>query len=176
MALVAFLRGVNVGGHRRLRPTTLARQLRHLDVVSIGATGTFVVREPVGRKQLRSEIARRLPFDAEIAICRGGDVAQLLAHESLATLPGRADIVRFVSVLVRRASRTPDLPIAFPSRGKWLLKVLARDGRFVFGAYRRDMRVIRHLGELDRAFGVPVTTRNWNTIAAVAKVLNAGAT
>jgi hypothetical protein len=27
------------------------------------------------------------------------------------------------------------------------------------------------LGDLDRLFGVPATTRNWNTIAAIAGVL-----
>ena len=37
MALVVFLRGVNVGGHRTFRPTVLAKQLRHLDAVNIGA-------------------------------------------------------------------------------------------------------------------------------------------
>jgi uncharacterized protein (DUF1697 family) len=34
------------------------------------------------------------------------------------------------------------------------------------------MKVIGYLGTLDRVFGVPVTTRNWNTISAIAKVLD----
>ncbi len=33
------------------------------------------------------------------------------------------------------------------------------------------MKVIGYLGALDRLYGVPVTTRNWNTIAAIARVL-----
>jgi hypothetical protein len=33
------------------------------------------------------------------------------------------------------------------------------------------MRVISYLGTVDRLFGVPIATRNWNTITAVAKVL-----
>ena len=63
------------------------------------------------------------------------------------------------------------MPMTLPPRGKWLLKILGRDGRFVFGVYRRDMKVISYLGTLDRAFGVPVTTRTWNTFIAIAKVL-----
>jgi hypothetical protein len=51
------------------------------------------------------------------------------------------------------------------------LKILARDNRFVFGVYRRHMKVIRYLGTFDRLFGIPVTTRNWNTITAIARVL-----
>jgi uncharacterized protein (DUF1697 family) len=33
------------------------------------------------------------------------------------------------------------------------------------------MKVIGYLGTLDRVFGVPATTRNWTTIAAIAKVV-----
>lgn len=58
-----------------------------------------------------------------------------------------------------------------PASGKWLLRVLANDGRFVVGLYRRDMKAIDHLGTLDRLFGVPVTTRNWNTVSAIARAL-----
>ena len=63
-----------------------------------------------------------------------------------------------------------------PRRGAWLLKILARDNRFVFGVYRSHMKVISYLGTFDRLFGVPVTTRNWNTITAIAMVLRNGET
>jgi hypothetical protein len=33
------------------------------------------------------------------------------------------------------------------------------------------MKVIGYLGALDRIFGARATTRNWNTLAAVAAVL-----
>jgi len=37
------------------------------------------------------------------------------------------------------------------------------------------MKVINYLGAFDRLFGVAVTTRNWNTIAAIARVLESSA-
>jgi hypothetical protein len=131
-----------------------------------------VIRQPISRAQLRVEVARRLPFDAEIMICQGREIARLMSHDFFAGLPVRPDIVRFVSVLSRRPRSAPRLPIKLPSRGGWLLKVLARDNRFVFGLYRRHMKVIGYLGTLDQLFGVPVTTRNWNTITAIGKVLD----
>ncbi len=176
MALVVLLRGVDVGGHRTFRPSTLAGQLHYLDAVNIGAAGTLVIRRPISLAKLRAAIARRLPFDADILICRGQEIIRLLSHECFAGRVARPDIVRFVSVLSRLPRSAPRLPIIRPPRGKWLLKVLGREGRFVFGHYRRHMKVISYLGELDRIFGVPVTTRNWNTITAIAKVLNDGAT
>jgi uncharacterized protein (DUF1697 family) len=176
VALVVLLRGVNVGGHRTFRPTTLVQELKHLDAVNIGAAGTFVIRRPVPRAELRAELARRLPFAAEIVICQGRDIAGLLSRNHFADQPVRPDIVRFVSVLSRRPRAAPSTPMSFPSRGRWLVKILARDGRFVFGIYRRHLKVIGHLGTLDRLFGVPVTTRNWNTITAIARALGGGGT
>lgn len=48
---------------------------------------------------------------------------------------------------------------------------LSMDNRFVVGMYQRHMKVIGYLGKLDGLFGVPATTRNWNTITAICKVL-----
>jgi len=171
VALVALLRGVNVGGHRTFRPTTLIEQLKHLDAVSIGAAGTFVIRQPVTKTRLRAEMASRLPFQTEIMICQDREIVRLMSHNHFAQQPARPDIVRFVSVLSRRPRSVPSMPMSFPSTGTWLMKILGTDSRFVFGLYRRQMKAIGYLGTLDRLFGVPVTTRNWNTMTAIARVL-----
>ncbi len=171
MALVVLLRGVNVGGHRTFRPSTLAGTLKHLDVVNIGAAGTFVIRRPVTRATLRAELTHNLPFATEIMICEGRDILRLMSHNPFADQPVRPDTVRFVSVLSQRPRALPSLPMCLPSSGRWLLKILARENRFVFGLYRRHMKVIGYLRTFDRIFGVPATTRNWNTITAIARVL-----
>jgi uncharacterized protein (DUF1697 family) len=171
LALVVFLRGVNVGGHRTFRPTVLAAQLKHLGAVNIGAAGTLVIRRPVSQTQLRAELTRRLPFAAEIMICEGREIVRLTSQDRFAGQPVRPDIVRFVSVLSRRPRTVPPVPTTFSPSGTWLMKILARDGRFVFGVYRRHMKVIGYLGMLDRLFGVPATTRNWNTVTAIARIL-----
>lgn len=175
MALVVFLRGVNVGGHRNFRPSALAAQLAHLGAVNIGAAGTFVIHEPMERALLRTEIASRLPFDAQIAICQGWEIRRLASLDVFAGHTTRADVVRFVSVLSRTPRSTPSMPMRIPARGEWLLQVLGRERRFVFGLYRRRMKVIGYLGSLDRMFGVPVTTRGWSTVTAIVRALEARA-
>jgi uncharacterized protein (DUF1697 family) len=172
---VVLLRGVNVGGHRTFRPARLAEQLQHLGAVNIGAAGTFVIRQPVSQTQLRAELASRLPFETDIMICQSREISRLLSEDWFAGRPSRPDVVRFVSLLSRVPRVAPPLPLTLPPRGQWLLRVLARDGRFVIGEYRRQMKAIGYLGTLDRLFGTPATTRNWNTIAAIAKVLDRGA-
>lgn len=169
MSRVVLLRGLNVGGHRRFRPTTLASQLRHLGAINIGAAGTIVIREPVSAAHLRGEVARLMPFAAEIVICRGSQIARLLAHGCFAGQPLGRDVVGLVSVLSRRPRAVPRLPLTLPRRGRWLLKVFACDGPFILGMYRRHMRVIGYLGALDRLYGVPVITRSWTTMTAIAR-------
>ena len=114
MTHVVLLRGVNVGGHRTFRPARLAEQLQHLGAVNIGAAGTFVIRQPVSRAQLRAEFASRLPFDTDIMICPSREFARLLSQHWFAGCPSRPDIVRFVSVLSRVTRLSPQLPLTLP--------------------------------------------------------------
>ena len=171
MALVVLLRGINVGGHRSFRPVKLAEALKHLGAVNIGAAGTLVLRGPMTQAQARAQVARQLPFVAEIIVCRGRDIARLVSQNPFEGLPAREGDVRFVSVLSGRPRFTPPTPMRFPSSGPWLLKIIERRGRFIIGVYRRHMKVIGLLGALDRLYGISATTRNWNTIAAIARAL-----
>lgn len=171
MALVVFLRGVNVGGHRTFRPSILARELSDYGVVNVGAAGTFVVRKPGPRAKFRAELLRKLPFEAEVVLCDGRDLIRLERENPFGTEPSRPETVRFVSIL-SKANRGPaSIPCTLPPSGEWFVRVIASKDRFVFGVYRRHMKTIGYLGQIDRLFGVPATTRNWNTITAIARIL-----
>src|SRR5262245_41764599 len=163
MALVAFLRGVNVGGHRTFRPSILAQQLKHYDAVNVGAAGTFVIRKPAKQAELRAELQRRLPFEAEIMICTGQDLTAATLGDPFGNEPIQPDVVRLVSLCANRARFSPSLPLSLPQDGTSLIRILATENRFISGMYRRHMKTIRYLSMIDTIFGVPVTTRNWNT-------------
>ncbi len=171
MALVVFLRGVNVGGHRTFRPSILAKELSDYDVVSVGAAGTFIVRKPGSRTKFRAELLRKLPFEAEVVFCDGCDLMGLETENPFETGPSSPDIVHFVSILARAGGVRATLPVTFPPNGEWLVRVIASKKQFVFGTYRRHMKTIGYLGQIDKLFGVPSTTRNWNTIRAVVRLL-----
>jgi uncharacterized protein (DUF1697 family) len=171
MALVVFLRGINVGGHRRFRPSVLARELSAYDVVNVGATGTFVVRKPGSRAKFRAELLRKLPFAAEVVLCDGRDLIRLETENPFGAEPSRPDVVRFVSILSKAGRVRPSLPATLPPSGEWFVRVIASNKRFVFGVYRRHMKTIGYLGRIDKLFGAPATTRNWNTIGAIVRIL-----
>ena len=170
MALVVFLRGVNVGGHRTFRPSVLARELNHYDVVNVGAAGTFVVRKPGARTRFRAELVRKLPFDTDVAICDARDVLRIETDNPF-EVQWPPEVVRFVTVLSKPGRVQAPLPLTLPREGEWLVRLIAAEYPFVFGEYRRHMRTIGYLGQIDKLVSAPGTTRNWNTILAVIRIL-----
>ena len=171
MALIVLLRGVNVGGHRTFRPSLFARDLSDHDVVNVGAAGTFIVWKPGPRAKLLAELRRKLPFETEIVLCDGRDLIRLEMENPFGTEPSPPDIVRFVSILSRPGHGPANFPITLPPGGEWFVRVFGSKGRFVFGEYRRHMKTIGFLGQVDKLFDVPATTRHWNTVLAVVRIL-----
>jgi uncharacterized protein (DUF1697 family) len=188
MACVVFLRAVNVGKANRCQPALIAKQLAKFNIVNIGAVGTFVVRKDVSESVLRAALVRKLPFKCEIMICPARDVIKLASRDPFEGQPSGPNITRFVSISAKplragirydsdqtsnikpQTSRLLPLPLSLPSDDDWLLKVIAIQGRFVLGLYHRQMKAISYLGKIEKLLGVPVTTRNWNTIEKVVKI------
>jgi uncharacterized protein (DUF1697 family) len=113
----------------------------------------------------------KLPFQAKVVLCEGRDVMRLETESPFGPEPCPSDFVRFVSILPTAGGVRVSLPVAFPSDGEWLVRVIASQGQFVFGIYRRHMKTIGYLGQIDKLYGVPATTRNWNTIVAILQIL-----
>jgi uncharacterized protein (DUF1697 family) len=172
MHWVVFLRAVNVGRTNRCQPALIAKQLARFDIVNIGAVGTFVVRANVSESALRAALVRKLPFKCEIMICPARDIIKLESKDPFSQQPSGPNIVRFVAVLAKRLRALPPLPLTLPPDDDWLLKIIAIQERFVLGLYRRQMKAISYLNRIEKRLGVPVTTRNWNTIEKVAEILD----
>ena len=52
-----------------------------------------------------------------------------------------------------------------------MVRIIGSKNRLVYGVYRRHMKTIGCLGQIDRLFGAPATTRSWNTILSVLRIL-----
>lgn len=139
--------------------------------MNVGAAGTFVVRRPGSRTKFRAELLRKLPFETKVVFCDGRDLIRLEKENPFGGEPSGPEIVRFVSILSNTRRIRASIPITLPPDGEWLVRVIASKNRFVLGVYRRHMKTIGYLGQIDRLFGVPATTRNWNTILAIVRIL-----
>ncbi len=90
MAHVVFLRASNIGGRNVFRPAKLARDLAHLDVVNIGAAGTFVVRARATAEAVRREILAKLSF-TDLSVHAADDV---VAFVDRVRVPGQPAVAR----------------------------------------------------------------------------------
>jgi uncharacterized protein (DUF1697 family) len=169
---VVFLKGVNVGGHKTFRPSKLANTLAKYGVINVGAAGTFVVSRSIAETKLRAELRRCLSFETEAMICSAKDIRLLAAEDPFAGEACGPDIVRFVSVLAKGPRILPVLPLNLPGNEEWLVRLIAVRGQFAVGLYKRRMKTISILSQIERRLGGSITTRNWNTFAKIIQVLN----
>ena len=79
---VVFLRAANVGGKNVFRPTQLVKALADLDVVNIGAAGTFVIRERISVAAARAAILEQLTFAPSMVIRPAAEIVALLRDRS----------------------------------------------------------------------------------------------
>ena len=169
MASVVFFRAVNVGLHQRFSPATLAKELSKLGVVNIGAAGTFAVKSNISDVKLKDEILRHLSFKPELMICPASEVLALGDGKVFGRISDGQDVKPFLTVMQKAVLPTPKLPIDYPAGGKWEVRIVAVAGRFVL-TLRRSGGLYSN-AVVEKLFGVPATTRGWNTVATVVKAL-----
>ena len=163
MALIDLLRDANLG-KRRFSPKAVEKALADLDVVNVGAAGTFVVRSRVAQAALRKRIEEELPFEpAPMAIATAKEVlAAVAAGEDIQVPAGGR---RFATAMEKAAKAK--LPVEAP--GIVILRVV---GRFALGTRRPVTETGIYPNEVvERAFGVAATTRDWPTMEKLAKLL-----
>ena len=172
MASVVFLRGVNVGGHKVFRPSVLVAALAPLDVVSIGAVGTFVVRGNAGESRIRSAFRKSLPFDAQLMLCPARDLVALVDANPFSDAVSRKADNHYICVLENEPRTPPPLPLYAPEGRDWQVAITAIHGAFVAALFRRVGPTTLYPNQVvEKRFGLASTTRGWPTILKVRQVL-----
>jgi uncharacterized protein (DUF1697 family) len=172
MALVVFMRAVNVGGYQKFQPAALAKKLADLNVVNIGAAGTFVVRERIAEKALRKKMLAEMGFEPAMMVVSADDVIELVKSKPFGKKLAR-NAKGFVSIIEKPLREPPDLPVDQP-KGHWGVRVIALQGRFAMSLWRRleGKTMVYPNAVVEKKFGVAATTRNWNTMEAVVAILS----
>jgi uncharacterized protein (DUF1697 family) len=168
---VVFVRAANVGGRNVFRPAQLARELAALDVVNVGAAGTFVVRAKTSAAAVRREILARMPFEPTLVVVPAREVLALVARRPLARTRVPRGARRWVAVLEGRPRLRAQLPLAVPPGKAWSVRLDRVEGCFALGVWRRGPGGFvfpSHVAE--KALGVSATTRWWETLERVAAV------
>ena len=175
MAHVVFLRAANVGGHNVFHPAKLVAALSHLDVVNIGAVGTFVVRGRATAAAIRREILSRLSFEPDIVIRPARAIRSLVDSKPFRGVSFSKDLRGWAAALTGKPKSLPALPLSAPDGRDWSVRIDRVADGFALGLTRRTARPIFPNGFVEKVLGVPATTRYWETFERLASVLEARA-
>jgi hypothetical protein len=172
MASVVLLRAANVGGTNVFRPAELVTALKRLEVVNIGAAGTFVVRSSASAAAIRRAFLAEMPFVPIMAVRPGRDVTALVRSCPFKGVALSKDLRGWLAVMTGRPKHKPTWPLSTPPGASWYLRFDEIRGPFALGLVRRHPDRPINVGKaLETALGVPVTVRWWETIAKMAKIL-----
>ena len=168
---VAFLRAVNVGGRGTLKMADLARLFEAAgcrDVRTYIQSGNVIFRPGAGqthRAKAAKALAALLGKEVAIAWRTLRELQATRVAHPFGALTGDPDVKLYVGYLAAQPGKTPKLPLALPKEGLEILGAAKRDvfivSRKVKGSYGFPNALV------ERAFGVPATTRNWNTVTKV---------
>ena len=171
---VVFLKGVNVGGNNVFRPKQCAEALSHLDVVNVGAAGTFVVRARATTTAIKKEFLAQLPFEPVIALTTAAELMRFVQSAPFGPKTRPTGVRWWVAVLAANTKAQPELPIGMPAGKTWSVRMDAIDGRFAIGHWRRRPGGFVIPNQVvEKALGVPATVRWWETFERIAKVIEA---
>jgi uncharacterized protein (DUF1697 family) len=169
---VVFVRAMNVGGKNVFRPAQLASALSHLDVVNIGAAGTFLVRARSTPAKVRREMLAKLPFEPALSVTSAEAVLELIRTEPFKGVRFSRDLRGWVAVLPAAPKRPPKLPIVLPEGRNWSVRFERIVGPFALGVWRRRPGgFVFPTHVVEKALGVPATMRWWETLEKVAKLI-----
>jgi uncharacterized protein (DUF1697 family) len=169
---VVFLRAANVGGRNVFRPAQLAAALAPLDVLNVGAAGTFVVRGRATPAAIRRAILARLPFEPEIVVLPAARVVALVKSQPFRGVALSKNVRGWVAALCRRPVLRPSLPVAAPAGRAWSVRFDRLENGFALGLWQRRPKGFVFPNQVvERAVGVPATTRWWETLLRVADLL-----
>lgn len=169
---VAFLRGINVGGHKQISMADLSDQFTKLGFVGVKTllnTGNVIfettkTNEAALTQKIETHLAQALGHQLIVLIRPMEEIVQTVKRDPFAKI--KPDVVghRYVTFVDHKSTM---VAIASPKKE---FEILEMDDRAVYSiAYPIPGA---HFGNptlpIEKAFGQRTTTRNWNTILKLA--------
>jgi len=173
---IALLRGVNVGGHRRILMEELQdlfKELGYVDPRTYVQSGNVVFGAKPGKghgKKITAAIAKRFGHDVPTVVIEAEEFARAVAANPLA---GRAAVEK-LWLYVGFFEGTPDSPEAvddLPCAGGEIVELV--DGCLYLAYPPSQEKSKLGLAVIERSLGVTATIRNWKTVNALLSMIDA---
>ncbi len=168
---VAFLRGINVGGNKKVAMADLKKMLEGLkfkNVKTLLNSGNVVLEtETVNREVLQEMIYEQFKkcfgFESGILVRTLGEIQKLVDADPFKGIAVTADIRLYVTFLSEKTKSSLKIPYNSPEKYFRILRASEDEVCSVLDL-SKGRGSVDAMGILEKEYGKKVTTRNWNTV------------
>ena len=174
---VAFLRGINVGGHHKVPMVELRKEMKKLNfenVVTLLNSGNIVFDafdddlESL-EKTISGHLERTFGFPVPTIIRKSKTIYELLDSNAFKDLILTKDMRLYVSFLRKETEADLQLPWTSDDNS---FKIIDINNKAILSVLDISIsKTPKAMLALARNFGTDMTTRNWNTIQRIEKQL-----
>lgn len=172
---VAFLRGINVAGHKLIKMEELARIFRsngYKNVRTYIQSGNVIFDSAATNstalaKKLERQLAQDLGYAVTVIVKKLSELEAMVTRNPFKKIANEPDVMMLYVVFLAGEPQTrPKLPLIFSSEN---LEVVAikEQSAFVVARRKQDGRGGFPNAIVEKRFGVSATTRNWSTVKKI---------
>jgi len=172
----AFLRGINVGGHKTIKMDELKKAFEALgfeNVKTLLASGNVLFAAPAASEStLAKKIEKKLEtaFEHEIGVLirKIAELQRLAEADPFARVKVTPQTRLYVTFLAEKTKSSLKIPYESPDKNFKILCATESEVCSVL-TLSPNSRTVDLMSILEKEFGRRVTTRNWNTIEKILK-------
>lgn len=168
----AFLRGINVGGNRRLAMADVRRAFESLGFAGVRAllaSGNVLFESP--RKDVRGlaraieqGLAKACGMEVSVILRTRGELEKLLKADPFRGIRVTPMTRLFVTFLAEKPRCGLKIPYLSPDKSYRILCLRDRDLCSVLTLGPQWAKNLRQMDILEKEFGKRITTRSWSTV------------
>jgi len=176
---VAFLRGINVGGHHKLPMADLKAEIHSLGFTEIETllnSGNLIFsstekEESSLEERIAEHLEKTFGFPVPVLVRKGEELLRLFSADPFEGIEVTPDIRLYISFLKQHPQQL-ELPWVSDDGS---FRIIHMDDRTVCSVLDLSKSgSTKGMDSLEKIFGKNLTTRNWNTIEKMAERLKAG--
>lgn len=168
---VAFLRGINVGGNKKVPMAKLTEVLKKdgfTNVKTLLASGNILLESDLSsteaiRKKVEAVIEKTFGFTSHTIVRKFADLEKLSKSEPFAKIKVTKDMRLYITFLSEKPKSKLKTPWASADKDYTILKVTDGEICSVLDL-SKGMGTVDSMAILEKEFGKNITTRNWNTV------------
>jgi len=173
---VAFLRAVNVAGHAGVRMVDLRAAFEQAGAALVRTyiqSGNVLFDAPAAEipgllPRLRAAVGRLTGGPTTVVFRTMRELERLVRSAPFQEFEGRGDLKLYVALLAAQPRHSPELPLHQPTDGLEAIALRRHDVLLVSRRVRGRFGFPNNF--VEKAFGVPATTRNWTTVTKLVEL------